>query len=213
MAESISAPKMIKYLILNYYLLKDSFGKHDERIYVNDKNNVAWHNALWNKWVDSVPCSMQGAMELGEADEGVAEYQWNLEFRSNDERNADFSVGLSPPLDFQNTQDSYSEVHHGIWQTNTFRHSIIDGRFNKSVAHKSQEIYRLQMRLNVEIPELTIVSNGKRIYRIDKSDGFKLQKLKLHLVLSNMTRAELINFSVKHKETEHDKESRHCLLM
>lgn len=74
--ESISAPEMIKYLILNYYLLKDVFDPVDKSsiFELDDDLRLAKFNA--SRGANGF---VFGQLPINDGFEGIAEYRWTLE--------------------------------------------------------------------------------------------------------------------------------------
>ena len=80
-AASVNAPAIIKYIVLNYYLLTDKFTKNGKCVDLQDGDTVAKpKNEMWKQHRDYV---VLGSMETGHLNEGMEVSQWTLQMKGD----------------------------------------------------------------------------------------------------------------------------------
>ena len=210
-AESTNAPTMIKYMILNYYLLTDSFGEHGasiNRYKLRNGHTLAKLNYIADGCsyvANPLQRSVHGTLEIGDVDEGIEEYQWALRVRSNDKCQPYFSVGVCPPSPsvlrklLHTNHSSCIGGMYGLSFNFGRAYSIINGEGGRGTDREWGRVTlrsydRVDVKLNVKKAKVTFLVNGLRWgidIRTSKSRRFRLV---VCLNMTHNTSVELTNF-------------------
>ena len=208
---SISAPSMIKYLILNYYLLTDKFEEHNEGVVLHKQGLVA----KVSEGLGLGDHAMFGSLVIHESDAGISEYAWSFKLIAG----IGFTIGLTPYSGKQ-AGDCVDRSFWGISATQDMAR-IFDKRAKikcwlpskigsgMGFTSKGEMVIdrgdTVQMRLDMKTDELSFHCNGKSL-AIDCSAGnFKNKALRMRVELGDFScyqqsfEIELVEFAVKFK--------------
>ena len=202
--KSIAAPEIVKYLILNYYLLTDKFREHGDGVQVKEECIIVASNP--NTLISNGPCSSLSAfgdIETGDKNEGIDQYEWTLRVNLNNKRFSRFFVGLTlDPTEQATPTAGLPFGTSGIGILPNLKVAMVinsEGRFYP-LKWKSDEKCIIRMRLSVGKKELSFYGNEQFIFKMGESDGFEIGKFRLFVSLrSNVNTLELIDFAIKHK--------------
>lgn len=213
--ESIIIPTIIKYLILNYYLLEDRFEHHGKCISLQGNGSIACKQCC-KKRIDTYTgketwCSLYmchkydvayGQSVVGVLEEGIAQYEWTIQFDSNENC---FTVGLgtktnekrehySFPLGMYGLLCAPCEVDDGVSLT-----KVVDGEGIDMYDEKWEHVHAVKMCLDMEKEQLLFFVKGKLVLKIGGADGFKIEKFRLIIMLiEEGDSARVTNFKIKH---------------
>lgn len=203
--ERIMVPAMIKYLVLTYYLLDESFASDDSaRIKLTEENTVAeaqQYTKKYGKYGDrQFGCLLRGMFQIGDSMNDISECKWTLRFK---QQPINVKIGLM--------QDSWhsDSVHFGAELAHRAM-SIVNGQSPWDVNrdplpwnHGATKEYVVQMCLNIKRKELLFYANGVLVIQLKKSyyfmDQWDLQTCRLGIELNESTNyVKLVEFSTKH---------------
>ena len=185
--DSSNYPAIIKYLILNYYLLEEKFHENDQCIDLS-KNGLA----AYRRCIEAVHESdahrfhwgtVHGVMEISDGEEGISEYEWVIQVNRNMQH---IAVGLATIDSPKHHFYSFPSGMYGMMVDNgPYYHSIKQGALGCGM-NGPDYINTLHMRLNLVYEELSFSINkgyGHCPIRIGKCDGFKMDKYRLIIML------------------------------
>ena len=187
-ASSLSVPEMIRYLILNYYLLDDKFASDTTRIVSEEGIRYVFGN-----------------IDVGHCDEGIAEYEWSVVIQSN----ASFELGLLPLHKYSNwTLHDLRRWRFGII---VFPGLLVDSqrRLRQRFTGKRPKVPRrlvpeagdtIRMILNVQRKELSFHCKDKCLWTAGKEEGFDIGKSRLFLGLGLGALVKFKGFSIRHRQ-------------
>lgn len=213
--ETINAPAIIKYLILNYYLLEERFQEHEKCIELKQNGSIAFrHCDNVMHLVDGEDrtqydfsfhyAKTYGLTEISDVDEGIAEYEWTIQVNSEEKC---FAVGLTTMNDPEMNDPELWKYTFPSGMDGVLIDAQCDWRKlvrgiptrDKNMDGKLYPIHPVQMRLNMLRKELSFYTNGQLICKIGESDGFYVDKSRLILMLiKEGDSAKLTGFRIKH---------------
>lgn len=197
--KSINTPAIIKYLILNYYLLEDRFGDHSKCTELQENGFIAYKNCPEGSHPSHCHyIDIYGCTDVGDADEGFVEYEWTIQISS---KLKCFALGLTTMDGPKFRDDAFPEGIFGLFVVGPHRYKLLQGDQVDDHEHHLGEdsVHTFQMRLNVSTKELSFHNDGKVLLMIGESDGFKIDKFRLIVSLMDEgASAKLTGFKVKH---------------
>lgn len=184
--ESINVPEMMKYLILNYYLLDDTF-KPSDGIKLKQFDKVALSLSQFSP--------VTGSIVINEGDEEIAEFEWKLKVRLVANATNRLVIGVDNPTSA--TRGMFCFDSTGMWYCREYTH--IDSK-RKACFMPTREIIGITMRLHLSTKTLSFESDGIRIFEceLNKDGNFAVKECRLSIIFGTkgMT-AEIVDFAIK----------------
>ena len=194
--QSVMAPTMIKYLILNYYLIEETFTDNGASgVKLTEGNTVA----------ETVPpFIISGNIQVDVTDESISEYIWTLQFITTQSMrigdNEYWKIGLA---------DGTPGIMFGVmmslslsWAMPIVRGHGKQGEKVPTLDRQAKE-HVVQMRLNTIVKTLLFVVNGQTACILlgpNGLDAFLQRKSKLCVRFSGGTKmVKLLDFSIKQR--------------
>lgn len=213
-AESINAPAIVKYLILNYYLLTDKFTNNGKGIDIEDVETVA--KCKRDSDTKSLAgLSVLGAIEVGYLDEGIQTYQWSLKIKG------DAAIGIVSQQYYQDEIGlnnalvprfgtvgllKFIKSEYDNLLPSTLFGTVVDdqGHIVESCCFELPDISEedmIQIRVDLKAHEVGWYIKDKCIWKIGKANGFKIGicRLLANLTDSHRTEITLKDFSIKQR--------------
>lgn len=206
-SESMNVPTMIKYLILNYYLLEDMFEHHGKCMRLEDNNlTVCRHcedNIHDEDYGDQNPsyhyAVAYGRTAVGDLEECIAEYEWTIQLKCD--QNC-FTVGLGKITQERNGYSFplgmfgvlFFDGVDGIrWQ------GIVQGVPNRrNELLKSRHVNCVKIRMNMVNAELSFFVDEKLVVTFGEADGFKIGNFRLvAMLIAQGDSAKLSEFKIR----------------
>ena len=183
-------PQMIKYLILNDYLLKETIETYPCGIKAIDQYASARFH--------------YGSIKIDPQDESIAEYEWTLHLQSR-EIVDNFLIGLVM-CPVQYTPSGLPDRVDGIMCAHKQYYYVIGSLFDpRDIGIKSARAKTVVMTFNVVNKELLFdINGGEYCIKLKESDGvngLKVGKCRLLVDLLGLSSDALTlgNFSIKHR--------------
>ena len=191
-AESIQVPQMIKYLILNDYLLKETIETYPCGIKELDQYASARFH--------------YGSIKIDPQDESIAEYEWTLHLQSSPWGIADNSLIGLVMCPVQYTPSDLPDRVYGIMCSHKHYFYVIGSLFDPQyIGMKSARAKTVVMTFNVVNKDLLFdINGGEYCFKLKESDGvngLKVGKCRLLVDLLGLSSdaVTLGNFSIKQR--------------
>lgn len=211
--ESINAPEIVKYFVLNYYLLTDKFTNNGKCIDLEEGETVAKLNDVVGN-IYSADYAVLGSTEVGHLDEKIRECHWSLQMNAKgrrgmigivsqqEKKETQFDMALGLPLGslayliFERTDSPFlTEVTGGVCAEGNVLQNYSLGYFHIS---KKDLIHAV---LDLKAQKLSWYINDKHIWNVGKDYDFNIAICRLWIDLNAFDAAEIKikDFSIKQK--------------
>ena len=213
--DPINIPMMIKYICLNYYLLTEKFGKHGDRMILNESNDTI----KMGSDIKQRDCNtVYGDFPINANDESIGKFKWEFEVKTS---STDwFAIGIDSQnnkyinSDFTNLSRMDDPSQFYSWLINpshqtvylfqcsentpssegTTRLNLVTGNKFKEI---NDQIFVMNMTLNVKDNVLEFSFDGQEIKSHTK---VKLMNEQYHMAIamhSDQQGIRLVSFSIQ----------------
>ena len=215
-SESVSAPEMIKYLILNFYLLREAFDTKDKgsAFELSDDSRLATFTGVQTagSWINRL---IFGELPILEEFEGIAKYRWTLKVEKR-RIYSNLVLGLGPRRDClaHSRNSNWSLACPGFFGilfsrrgayeiTEDKKYALVD----RQPANVLKEDDIIDMILDTEHDLLHFLINGNHVAslkkRIHPNEKRRKHYLTIYRVIGEACTAayRLVDFSVQYCST------------
>ena len=224
-SESVSAPEMIKYLILNYYLLRDAFDTKDKGSVIELSDNSRLATFTGAQMADSsINRLVFGEIPILDEFEGLVKYRWTLKIEKK-RIHSNLVLGLGPRRDCSahSRNSNWSSECPGFFGilfsrrgafeiTNGEKYTPVD-RLDRQPANVLKKDDIIDMILDTDRDLLHFLINGRHLTSLKRSIYLNEKRHKHYLTLYRVmgkggTLAyRLVDFSVQHCSTKSNGQS------